>query len=157
MNATIKNIFILILTLSITSCGFQLRGSQDNSFSSIQIDGISSGFTKELKKKYKQSGVEIKHSSAEKSIEILIDQYDKRILSLSATGKIREYQLNYHISYRIKSSIGEWGPVIKINSTREYSYDDNNIVAKQEEERNLIKGMKEQIIRTMRSQISSAK
>ena len=157
MKAVSKKIFILILTFSIISCGFQLRGSLDNSFSSIQIDGGSSGFTNELKKKYKQSGIKIKNSSAEKTIEIITDQFDKRILSLSSTGKIREYRLNYLISYRIKNSLGDWGPVIKINTTREYSYDDNNIVAKQEEEKNLIQGMKEQIFRTMRSQISSTK
>ncbi|MDC0423543.1 LPS assembly lipoprotein LptE [Methylophilaceae bacterium] len=157
MKAVLKKIFILILTFSIMSCGFQLRGSLENSFSSIQIDGGSSSFTNELKKKYKQSGIQIKNSSAEKSIEIITDQFDKRILSLSSTGKIREYRLNYLISYRIKNSLGDWGPVIKINSTREYSYDDNNIVAKQEEEKNLIQGMKEQIFRTMRSQISSSK
>jgi LPS-assembly lipoprotein len=157
MKAVSKNIFILILALLITSCGFQLRGDLDNSFNSIQIDGGSLGFTKVLKKKYRRSGVEIKNSSADKFIEITNDEFNKRILSLSSNGKVLEYQLNYFISYRIKSSSGKWGPEIRINSRREYSYNDQNIVAKQEEERNLIAGMQEQIIRTMTSQISSAK
>jgi LPS-assembly lipoprotein len=157
MNAALKNILILILTLSITSCGFQLRGSLDNNFDSIQIIGGSSGFTKLIIKKYKQSGIKIKKSSADKVIEIVTDEFEKRILSLSSTGKVREYQLNYFISYRIKTLSGEWGPEIKIKSRRVYSYNDQNIVAKQQEEENLIKGMKEQIIRTMTSQISSAK
>jgi LPS-assembly lipoprotein len=157
MNVALKNILILILTLSITSCGFQLRGSLDNNFDSIQIIGGSSGFIKLIKKKYKQSGVKIKNSSADKAIEIVTDEFEKRILSLSSTGKVREYQLNYLISYRIKTLSGEWGPEIRVKSRRVYSYNDQNIVAKQQEEENLIKGMKEQIIRTMTSQISSAK
>ena len=99
----------------------------------------------------------LKKSSADKVIEIVTDEFEKRILSLSSTGKVREYQLNYFISYRIKTLSGEWGPEIKIKSRRVYSYNDQNIVAKQQEEENLIKGMKEQIIRTMTSQISSAK
>ena len=157
MNVALKNILILILTLSITSCGFQLRGALDNNFNSIQIDGISSGFKKILEKKYKQSGVEIKNSSADKVIEIITDEFKKTILSLSSTGKVLEYQLNYIISYRIKTALGDWGPKITIKTRRVYSYNDQNIVAKQEEEKNLVKGMKEQIIRTMKSQISSAK
>ena len=157
MKAVSKNIFILLLTLLITSCGFQLRGALDNSFNSIQIDGGSAGFTKVIKKKYKQSGIEIRDSSADKMIEIIKDEFNKRILTLSSTGTIREYELNYSVLYRIKNSLGEWGPSIKIKSRRIYSYDDQNIVAKQEEEKDLIKGMKEQIIRTMTSQISSAK
>ena len=157
MKAASKKILILIFTLLITSCGFQLRGALDNSFNSIQIDGGSVGFTKVLKKKYKQSGVVVKDSSAEKFIEIIKDEFDKRILTLSSTGTIREYELNYLVLYRIKNSNNEWGPTIRITSRRIYSYDDQDIVAKQEEEKNLIKGMKEQIIRTMTSQISSAK
>ncbi len=157
MKAVSKNIFILLLTLFITSCGFQLRGALDNSFNSIQIDGGSAGFTKVIKKKYKQSGIEIRDSSADKVIEIIKDEFGKRILTLSSTGTIREYELNYLVLYRIKNSADEWGPPIKISSRRIYSYDDQDIVAKQEEEKNLIKGMKEQIIRTMISQISSAK
>ena len=157
MKAASKKILILIFTLLITSCGFQLRGALDNSFNSIQIDGGSVGFTKVLKKKYKQSGVVVKDSSAEKFIEIIKDEFDKRILTLSSTGTIREYELNYLVLYRIKNSNNEWGPTIRITSRRIYSYDDQDIVAKQEEEKNLIKGMKEQIIRTMTSQISAAK
>tara|TARA_B100000780_G_C21056525_1_gene424483 strand:+ start:182 stop:655 length:474 start_codon:yes stop_codon:yes gene_type:complete len=157
MKAASKKILILIFTLLITSCGFQLRGALDNSFNSIQIDGGSVGLTKVLKKKYKQSGVEVKDSSAEKFIEIIKDEFDKRILTLSSTGTIREYELNYLVLYRIKNSNNEWGPTIRITSRRIYSYDDQDIVAKQEEEKNLIKGMKEQIIRTMTSQISAAK
>jgi|TARA_B110000971_G_scaffold44180_1_gene43951 LPS-assembly lipoprotein len=157
MKAASKKIFILILTLLITSCGFQLRGALDNSFDSIQIDGGSAGLTKVLKKKYRQSGIEIRESSADKVIEIIKDEFDKRILTLSSTGTIREYELNYLVLYRIKNTLNEWGPAIRISSRRIYSYDDQNIVAKQEEEKDLIKGMKEQIIRTMTSQISSAK
>jgi len=157
MRVALKNILILILTLSIMSCGFQLRGDLDNSFNSIQIDGGSLGFTKVLKKKYRRSGIEIKNSYADKSIEITKDEFSKRILSLNSTGKVREYQLNYHISYRIKNLSGKWGSEIRIKSRREYSYDDQNIVAKEQEEINLIKEMREQIIRTMTSQISSVK
>ena len=157
MRVALKNILILILTLSIMSCGFQLRGDLDNSFNSIQIDGGSLGFTKVLKKKYRRSGIEIKNSYADKSIEITKDEFSKSILSLNSTGKVREYQLNYHISYRIKNLSGKWGSEIRIKSRREYSYDDQNIVAKEQEEINLIKEMREQIIRTMTSQISSVK
>ena len=97
MKAASRNIFILLLTLFITSCGFQLRGALDNSFNSIQIDGASAGFTKVIKKKYKQSGIEIRDSSADKVIEIIKDEFGKRILTLSSTGTIREYELNYSV------------------------------------------------------------
>ena len=52
-----------------------------------------------------------------KELKIQIkDEFNKRILTLSSTGTIREYELNYSVLYRIKNSLGEWGPSIKIKS-----------------------------------------
>ena len=51
-------IFLIILSTSIISCGYQLRNAPEINFDSISINGGSSGFIKILKKKFKQS---IKH------------------------------------------------------------------------------------------------
>ena len=151
------SVLILILTLAVSSCGFQLRGSLETSFKSIQINGGSPELVKQLKRNYKQSGIDVKDSSAEKTIEIITDKVNKRILSLKSTGTVSEYQLDYIFSYRIKSDLNDWGAPNTIEMSRSYTYDDSNRLAKQEEENSLIKGMREQIIRAMTSQISSSK
>ena len=151
------SVLILILTLAVSSCGFQLRGSLETSFKSIQINGGSPELVKQLKSNYKQSGIDVRTSSAEKTIEIITDKVNKRILSLKSTGTVSEYQLDYIFSYRIKSDLNEWGAPNTIEMSRSYTYDDSNRLAKQEEENSLIKGMREQIIRAMTSQISSSK
>ena len=151
------SVLILILTLAVSSCGFQLRGSLETSFKSIQINGGSPELVKQLKRNYKQSGIDVRASSAEKTIEIITDKVNKRILSLKSTGTVSEYQLDYIFSYRIKSDLNEWGAPNTIEMSRSYTYDDSNRLAKQEEENSLIKGMREQIIRAMTSQISSSK
>ena len=151
------SVLILILTLAVSSCGFQLRGALETSFKSIQINGGSPELVKQLKRNYKQSGIDVRTSSAEKTIEIITDKVNKRILSLKSTGTVSEYQLDYIFSYRIKSNLNEWGSPNTIEMSRSYTYDDSNRLAKQEEENSLIKGMREQIIRAMTSQISSSK
>jgi LPS-assembly lipoprotein len=151
------SVLILILTLAVSSCGFQLRGSLETSFKSIQINGGSPELVKQLKRNYKQSGIDVRTSSAEKTIEIITDKVNKRILSLKSTGTVSEYQLDYIFSYRIKSDLNDWGAPNTIEMSRSYTYDDSNRLAKQEEENSLIKGMREQIIRAMTSQISSSK
>ena len=151
------SVLILILTRAVSSCGFQLRGSLETSFKSIQINGGSPELVKQLKRNYKQSGIDVRASSAEKTIEIITDKVNKRILSLKSTGTVSEYQLDYIFSYRIKSDLNEWGAPNTIEMSRSYTYDDSNRLAKQEEENSLIKGMREQIIRAMTSQISSSK
>lgn len=147
-------ILLLIILVNVTSCGYQLRGSEGMNLESISIDGGSSDFVKVLKKKFKQSGVKLQEKNSEKSLEITSDIFTKKILSLSATGKVKEYQINYKISFRFKSQAGEWGNSINIEATRDFTYDDKNIIAKTEEESRIIKGMQKQLIRTIFTQIS---
>jgi LPS-assembly lipoprotein len=148
---------LLILTANIASCGYQLRGSQEINFKSITIVGGSSSFTKVLRKKFKQSGVKSQEKNAEKIVEIINDTFSKKILSLSSAGKVREYQINYKILFRFKSKDGQWSNSSNIETSRDYTYDDKNIIAKTKEETRLIKGMQEQLIRTIVTQISVTK
>jgi LPS-assembly lipoprotein len=150
-------ILLLILTANIASCGYQLRGSQEINFKSITIVGGSSSFTKVLRKKFKQSGVKSQEKNAEKIVEIINDTFSKKILSLSSAGKVREYQINYKILFRFKSKDGQWSNSSNIETSRDYTYDDKNIIAKTKEETRLIKGMQEQLIRTIVTQISVTK
>jgi LPS-assembly lipoprotein len=150
-------ILLLILTANIASCGYQLRGSQEINFKSITIVGGSSSFTKVLRKTFKQSGVKSQEKNAEKIVEIINDTFSKKILSLSSAGKVREYQINYKILFRFKSKDGQWSNSSNIETSRDYTYDDKNIIAKTKEETRLIKGMQEQLIRTIVTQISVTK
>ena len=147
-------ILLLLLTVNIISCGYQLRGTDEIKFKSISISGGSVSFTKILKKKFKQAGVKIESENAEKNLEIITDTYSKQILSLSSDGKVKEYKMKYKVSFRFKLKRGEWSAPINIETNRDYTYDDKNIIAKTEEELRIIKGMQEQIIRSMTTQIS---
>ena len=147
-------IIFLLLLVNISSCGYQLRGTEEVNFESISIDGGSSSFVKILKKKFKQSGVKVQEKNSEKILEITNETFTKKILSLSSAGKVREYQINYKISFRFKSQDGEWSTPINIESNRDYTFDDKNIIAKTEEELRILKSMQERLIRTIVTQLS---
>jgi len=155
----LKKIIVLIIISSLlNACGFQLRGSFESNFDSINISGGTKDFTKILKKRIKQAGIKIKSGpNAERSVEIISNTFTKNILSLGGDGKVREYEIKYQVSYRFKSQQGEWSNNIDLEVMREYAYDDDDLLAKGTEEATLIKGMKDQIIRTMVSQISLIK
>jgi LPS-assembly lipoprotein len=150
----IKYIFLFLTVFSLISCGFQLRGSVNADFESIEIYGGSEGLNKHLKKRFKQSGITIDSEAPEKTLEILNDQLNKRILSLNSSGSVKEYELFYSVSYRFKSAGNSWGDEIKKEVVRDYTYDDNNRVAKELEEKNLVQGMRDEIVRSIVSQIS---
>ena len=150
-------IFLIILSTSIISCGYQLRNAPEINFDSISINGGSSGFIKILKKKFKQSGIQINSEDSELILDIVNDIFSKKILSLSSSGKVKEYQIIYKVSFRTKQKNTAWSSPITIETMRDYTYDDKNINAKTKEEARLIIGMQEQLIRRMVTQISVSK
>ena len=155
MQIFLKKLSILGLILLISGCGFQLRGDIQANFDSISISGGSSSFNKTLQRKFRQAGITIKSASeAEKIVQIIKNDFTKTILTLTGTGVVSEYQLDYVVIYRFKSKGGPWNQPLTIETSRTYTYDDADILAKDEEEKRLILGMESQIIRTMATQIS---
>ena len=158
MQIFLKKLSILGLILIISACGFQLRGDIQANFDSISISGGSSNFNKTLQRKFRQAGITIKSASeAEKIVEIIKNNFTKTILTLTGTGAVSEYQLDYDVTYRFKSKDGPWNIPVTIEATRTYTYDDSDILAKDEEEKRLLSGMEDQLIKTMATQISLSK
>ena len=158
MQIFLKELSILGLILIISACGFQLRGDIQANFDSISISGGTSSFNKTLQRKFRQAGITITNASeAEKIVEIIENKFTKTILTLTGTGAVSEYQLDYEVTYRFKNNGGAWNLPVTIEATRTYTYDDANILAKDEEEKRLVSGMEDQLIRTMTIQISLSK
>ena len=158
MQIFLKKLSILALILIISACGFQLRGDIHANFDSISISGGTSSFNKTLQRKFRQAGITIKSiSEAEKNVEIIKNSFTKTILTLTGTGAVSEYQLDYIVTYRFKSKDGSWNLPVTIETSRTYTYDDSDILAKDEEEKRLVSGMEEQLIKTMATQISLSK
>lgn len=135
MQAYAQKIIVAVLTLLMIACGFQLRGTIDANFKSLSVYGGSEGLSKHLKKRFKQSGIEINTQNPERILEIISDKLDKRILSLSSTGSVQEYELDYEVKYRFKTPQTEWSEQLSIKLTRTYTYDDEKRVAKELEEK----------------------
>ena len=158
MQIFLKKLSILGLILIISACGFQLRGDINANFDSISISGGTSSFNKTLQRKFRQAGITIKSiSEAEKNVEIIKNNFTKTILTLTGTGAVSEYQLDYIVTYRFKSRDGSWNLPVTIETSRTYTYDDSDILAKDEEEKRLVSGMEDQLIKTMATQISLSK
>jgi len=158
MQICLKKLSILGLIFIISACGFQLRGDIQANFESISISGGTSSFNKTLQRKFRQAGITIEsRSKAEKNVEIIKNKFTKTILTLTGTGTVSEYQLDYFVTYRFKSEDGPWNQPITIEASRIYTYDDSDLLAKDEEEKRLLSGMEDQLIKTMATQISLSK
>jgi LPS-assembly lipoprotein len=75
---------------------------------------------------------------------------EERILSLSGTGVVREYELFYRVNFRLREPASEtWGPVQVVENRRDFTYDDTQLLAKQYEQQRLYEDMRTDAVREL--------
>jgi len=148
-------IFCLLLLLILNSCGFQLRKPLDLDYQSYAITGDSSGLSKLIHKQLSFTDIkEKKDGSADLIIEIMSNNFEKRILSLAGNGQVGEFELVQTIEYRLKSS-GQWSEHRRLEAIREYTYDPTLYNAAAAEETYLKDSMIEQLSRSLITEINN--
>ena len=148
----------MCLIACVASCGFQLRGSASLAFSSIFIQGNTLIISKNLIKTLKTNGVEVLNSpeKADILLELVGEENEKRILSLSGRGLVNEFELFYRVHYRTKQTGAElWSPVQTIEARRDFSYSDANLLAKQGEEKRLNENMQADVLSNLMRRLST--
>ena len=156
MNTIQKKFIVLFALLIITSCGFHMRGMTEISFKTISLEGKELSFTKNLKKVLNSNKVAIvlPSENPELRVELIGEESEKRILSLSGQGLVREYEIFYRVRYRIKTTDSEtWSQENILETRRDFTYSDSNLIGKEEEERQLNESMRNEAITNLFNQI----
>jgi LPS-assembly lipoprotein len=160
MNFIQKKLIALLMLLIISSCGFHMRGMTEISFKTISLEGKELSFTKNLKKVLNRNKVAIVSSTEnpELKVELLSEESEKRILSLSGQGLVREFEIFYRVRYRVKTIDSEiWSQENIIEARRDFTYSDSNLIGKEEEERQLNEAMRNEAITNLFNQIQLIK
>ena len=160
MNFIQKKLIALLMLLIISSCGFHMRGMTEISFKTISLEGKELSFTKNLKKVLNSNKVAIVSSTEnpELRIELLSEESEKRILSLSGQGLVREFEIFYRVRYRVKAIDSEiWSQDNIIETRKDFTYSDSNLIGKEEEERQLNEAMRNEAITNLFNQIQLIK
>jgi LPS-assembly lipoprotein len=160
MNFIQKKLIALLMLLIISSCGFHMRGMTEISFKTISLEGKELSFTKNLKKVLNSNKVAIVSSTEnpELRVELLSEESEKRILSLSGQGLVREFEIFYRVRYRVKTIDSEiWSQENIIETRKDFTYSDSNLIGKEEEERQLNEAMRNEAITNLFNQIQHIK
>ena len=151
---------LLAAALLLAGCGFQLRGSATVPFSTLYIPGATGGIALDLKRNI-EAGTQAKVVSDPKAAEAILDLFgesrEKIILSLTGTGRVREFRLRYTVNYRVHDGKGaEYVPRTIVQLTRDVTYSDTEILAKEAEEQLLFRDMQSDLVQQILRRLSSA-
>lgn len=155
--AFLAQFVLLSCALPLAGCGFQLRGSRAIPYRSIYVDAPrSSAAGKQLADSLRNDGIVVTDAAkdADAMLKLTQESLNRSILSLSGGGRVREYRLNYSLGYSLTGKDGrEIYPDSVIQLTQDFTYDDNQYLAKTAEEnflhRNLQDVAVQQILRRL--------
>lgn len=158
-------ILALTAAVSLSACGFQLRGS--NGQSSLPFKTIYLGVPEtsplgiELKRYIRASGDTETVSdpkAAQAILEVLSETRDKATLSLNTQGRVREYSLYYRVRFRVTDPKGkELLSPTEITLKRDISFNESQVIAKEKEEEMLYRDMQSDVVQQILRRLAALK
>jgi LPS-assembly lipoprotein len=150
-----------LLCLLLAACGFQLRGTADVPFQTIFVPAVAGGIGLELKRNI-QAGTRAKvvdeAKQAEAILDILQETREKEILSLTGTGRVREFQLRYRVGFRVHDGKGrDFVPSNVVTLVRDITFNDTDVLAKESEEQLLYRDMQSDMVQQILRRLAAAK
>ena len=153
MRSPLRLLLALLIAVILTGCGFQLRGTNSGNlpYRSLYIALPETAEVRIWLERYiNASGkTEIAEdkAAAEAIFQQLQDNRQKAILSVNAQGRVREFRLQMTYSFRVVNQKGQLlVPPNEISLSRDISFDDSNVLAKDLEEGLLWRDMNNDLV-----------
>ncbi len=153
---------ILATSLLLSACGFHLRGAYTLPYESLYIDlPDNSVLGAGLKRQIRASGgtrmPELKEEAQAIFLQIT-ELRERQILSLSTSGRVREVRLRFRFAFRVVDPKGrDLVPTTGIELSRDLTYDDSAILAKDQEEQLLWRDMESDLVQQVLRRLSTIK
>lgn len=155
-------VLLLAVTLALAGCGFQLRGTASLPFDTLYMPpATGGGIALDLKRNIQagtRTTVVEDPKQAEALLEFTQEAREKIILSLAATGRVREYRLLYRVGFRVHDGKGgEFVPASTVQLTREITFNDSEVLAKESEEQLLFRDMQFDMVQQIMRRLAAAR
>ncbi|AKJ26971.1 LPS assembly lipoprotein LptE [Caldimonas brevitalea] len=148
--------------LLLSACGFQLRGAPSFAFRSIQL-----GFSPRS-----ELGIEVRRQlvaapdmrvveaskDAEVVLEVFEDSSDRYVTGKTSTGQVREIAVRARLRFRLRTPDGrELIPETLIQPNLVLSYNESAALAKESEEAEVLREMRQDITQQLMRRLAAAK
>jgi LPS-assembly lipoprotein len=126
--------------LLCAGCGFRLAGSEPlpavMSRPYLALQDSYTDFSREFERRLKGSGARVQSLAADASatVEVTRDQVQRRVLSVSASNIPTEYELTYTVTIAVRAGDKQIMTPQTLSLSRDYSFDENMLLAKENEE-----------------------
>ena len=151
INTRLSLLAALCLAALLAGCGFQLRGTATLPFQTLYVDiPTGNAMGAELKRNLR-AGTNVtlvdRREDAEAVLTNTGETRTKLILSINSAGRVREFRLRYGFTYSLVDKNGhEIAPPADLIINRDYSFNENEVLAKESEEQLLYRDMQSDLV-----------
>jgi LPS-assembly lipoprotein len=151
----------LLASGALAACGFRPAGSVTVPYATLYVAAPNySSFGAEVKR-FMESGGRTRladnPANADAVLEILSEQQEKVVLSLSSAGRVVEYLLRYRVAFRLLDPTKRvLIPLSEISLQRDLTYDDSATLGKENEEALLYRDMKNDAVQQLLRRLAAA-
>lgn len=155
-------LFACLFALALPGCGFQLRSQADlpeqMAKTHLDIEGEYSILARRLRVMLEQSGVElVERGQALAILEVPVNQVVTDVLTIGDRARVREYRISHTVEFRLLDAAGaELIPRQTLRQSREFSFDEQEILAATREQEYLQQDLANSLSRLILSRLEGA-
>lgn len=144
----------VVLALALGGCGYRLAGSGHLpavlAKPYLSVKDPYTDFSREFERQLKSSGASLQlgRQDATATIEVTKDLVEQRTLAVSARNIPTDYELRYTVTFDVKGPDSQILPPQTITLSRDYSFEENELLAK-EHEADILRGQMARDLVTM--------
>ena len=147
--------------MTLAGCGFRLRGTADVPFQTLYLPSADSGIALDLKR-YVQAGTRARVVDDPKQADAVLaftaENREKNILSLTGAGRVSEFQLKYRVGFLVHDGKGgDYVPLTSITLTRDITFADSDVLAKEAEEQLLFRDMQNDMVQQIMRRLAASR
>jgi LPS-assembly lipoprotein len=152
---------VILIVALLSACGFRLQGRtplpEPLKVTYVLAEDSHSDFVLGLRKALLSSGAKLapRDTGASGVVQVLTDEVTERVLSVSASNIPREYELTYTVRFSVRSGSTELLPPQEVALTRDYSFDERTLLAKEHEEAILREAMARDLVGIVMRRLAS--
>ncbi len=155
-------LWIVVVALLLSACGFQLRGAYTLPFDTLYIAQPEVSELRAVIKRNVEASTQTRivddAKVAQATLAVLVDAPVKKIMSLNSAGRVREYQLERNFTFRVVDAKGqEFVPTSTIRIAREMTFDDAALLSKEGEEVLLWRDIQNDLVQQLMRRLAAGK
>jgi LPS-assembly lipoprotein len=158
-----RNALAAFAAAVVSACGFRPRGAVALPFSSLGHGFAESSLLgRDVQRSLQGNGAAV-FAGADRSkgavqLDVLIDQREKSVASLNASGQVREFQLRLRLKFRLRTKEGrDLIEDTELLATRDISFNETAVLAKEAEEQLLYRDMQSDVVQQLLRRLAAVK